>query len=203
VVATALVSDPEASAALVTLRNTSPHSLRDVPIAVTVRSSSGQVLYQNNTAGLAASLVSVPLLEPGQTFTWIDDQVQLGGGGAGNTAGGGEPAKGAKVEAIIGESPPVSQASSALPQMQISGLHTIEDPTLGEGTAGTVRNSSTITQTNLVIYGIERRGGRIVAAGRAELSSVPARGSVPFQIFFVGEPKGANPELSAPASTLE
>jgi hypothetical protein len=168
-----------------------------------VRSASGQVLYQNSAAGLAASLVSVPLLEPGQTFTWIDDQVQPGGGEAGTTSGGGQAAKGTKVEATVGESPPLSQAPSALPQMQITGLHTIEDPTLGEGTAGTVHNSSTTVQTNLVIYGIARRGGRIVAAGRAELASVPAGGSVPFQIFFVGEPKGASPELSAPASTLE
>jgi hypothetical protein len=60
-----------------------------------------------------------------------------------------------------------------------------------------------ITQTNLVIYGVARRGGRIVAAGRAELSSVPAGGEVPFEMYFVGEPKGASPEMSSPASTLE
>jgi hypothetical protein len=159
------------------------------------------VLYQNNAPGLAASLVSVPLLEPGRDFTWIDDQVPPGVSGEGNTSGSPEPGKGT-VQAVVGEAPPVKLAG-ALPQIGISAVHTIEDPTQGEGTTGTVSNMSTITQNNLVIYGVARRAGHIVAAGRAELSSVAAGGSVPFQMFFVGAPKGASLELSAPASTLE
>jgi hypothetical protein len=200
VLATKLVGDAEGSAALVTLLDTSPHPLHEIPIAITVRSTSGQVLYQNNTPGLAASLVSVPLLEPGQDFTWIDDQVPATGAGAGSSSAAGE--SGARVQAVVGEAPSVAQASASLPQMEISGIHTIEDPTQGEGTAGTVRNTSGIPQDNLVVYGIARRGGRVVAAARAELANVPAGGSAPFEMFFIGEPKGAKLELNAPASTL-
>jgi hypothetical protein len=42
-----------------------------------------------------------------------------------------------------------------------------------------------------------------VAAGRAVLPEVPAQGTnVPFQIYFVGDPSGAQIQTSAPASTF-
>ena len=43
--------------------------------------------------------------------------------------------------------------------------------------------------------------GKIVAAGRAVLAEVKPGTSVPFQAFFVGDPKGAKLEASAPATT--
>ena len=68
--------------------------------------------------------------------------------------------------------------------------------------AGTVRNRSTVTQQDLVVYAVARRGGKIVAAGRAVLPEVAAGASVPFQAFLVGEPSGARLEASAPPTTL-
>lgn len=195
VLGTALLSGEEAYAATVTMRNDSPHALSDVPIEITVHGSNGQVLYTNKAPGITGSLVSVPLLLPGEEFTWVDDQVQLGVGGS---------AKGATVAALLGEVPPVAKPAASLPQMRISDVHSVEEAALGEATAGTVSNPSPVTQEALVVYGVAERGGKVVAAGRAVLSQVGAHGSAPFQIFMIGSSGGgAKVELSAPASTLE
>ena len=51
------------------------------------------------------------------------------------------------------------------------------------------------------MFGVARRAGRIVAAGRAVLPELPAGSRLPFQIFFVGDPHGAQLQVSAPATT--
>jgi hypothetical protein len=188
VLATQVLHDSEGTAAVVTLRNLSPHALRDVPIAIAVKDAAGGTLYQNNTSGLEAALTAVPLLAPGGEFAWIDDQAQASGvGGAPIT-----------VSALVGEA---SQAPAGTPQIRVSGVHANEEAG-SEGEAGTVLNDSSVTQHGLVVYGIARRGGRIVAAGRAVLTEVAAHGSSPFQVLFIGSAAGAHVEASAPPSTL-
>lgn len=93
-------------------------------------------------------------------------------------------------------------ASGEPPQLSVRGVHVFEDPSNGVGEEGTVRNPSKVTQQKLVVYAVGRRAGRIVAAGRAVLPEVPAGGSVPFQVFFIGDPRGTQLQVSAPASTL-
>jgi hypothetical protein len=188
VLATQVLHDSEGAAAVVTLRNLTTHALHDVPIAITVRNAGGGVLYQNNAPGLEAALTTVPLLPTGGQFTWIDDQVQASGvGGAPST-----------VSALVGGAP---QAPMGAPQITLTGVHPDEEGG-GSGVAGTVHNDSPVTQRGLVVYGIARRGGRIVAAGRAVLSEVAAHGSSPFQVLFIGSDSGAHVEASAPPSTL-
>jgi hypothetical protein len=185
VVATAVLHDSEGTAAVVTLRNDSTHPLRNVPLAITVKDAAGGALYQNNAPGLEAALTSVALLKPGARFTWVDDQAQASG----------TPAS---VSALVGEAP---QAPASTPQIGVSGVHPTEEGA-GSGAAGAVHNDSTVTQRNLVVYAVARRGGRIVAAGRAVLSEVAAHSSSPFQVLFIGSGAGAQLEVSAPPSTL-
>jgi hypothetical protein len=59
-----------------------------------------------------------------------------------------------------------------------------------------------VTQLELVVYAVARRGGRIAAAGRAIVPQAPAGASTPFQVFFIGDPKGAQLSLTAPPTTL-
>jgi hypothetical protein len=66
---------------------------------------------------------------------------------------------------------------------------------------GTLTNGSGTAQSELVIYAVAKRGSRVVAAGRAVLASVAAGASVPFQVFFVGNPQGALLQLGAPTTT--
>ncbi len=184
VLGSAVVHSSVGTAVAVTLRNTSGHALAEAPIELTVRDGTGRVLYQNNTPGLQVSLTHVPLLEPGKTVVWVDDQVQVGGTQDSASALVGE-AKTASTE-------PTIEVTSARPST--TGPETSE--------SGNVANRSTIAQANLVVYAIARRAGKIVAAGRAVLPEVRAGTSIPFQIYFVGNPQDAQIEVSAPASTF-
>ncbi len=181
VVQTSVVHDSEGSAAVVTLRNTSARALRDVPIAITVRDSSRSTLYANSAPGLARSLVSVPLLAAHGQVVWIDDQVQAAG----------TPAS---VSAKVGEG---AAATGAIPRISIQGAHLAET----EGAEGTVVNHSQVTQTELVVYAVARRAGKIVAAGRAVVPQLPPDTPTRFQVFFIGDPHGAQLAFSAPPST--
>ena len=185
VVDTQSVHSSEGTAVVVTLRNVSTHALRDVPIAITVKGAGGSTLYQNNGTGLEAALTSVSLLAAGQQFAWIDDQVQAT-----------EAPK--SVSALVGEAP---QAPASVPRIVLTRVHANEEGG-SSGVAGTVHNDSAVTQRELVVYGIARRGTRIVAAGRAVLSKVAAHGSTPFQVLFIGSAAGAQVEASAPPSTF-
>ncbi len=174
------------TAVVVTLRNTSSTPLRDAPIEITVKGAGGRVAYQNSTAGLAPALTSVALLQPGAQTVWIDDQVQTTG----------TPKE---VSARVGQAP---SAPGPAPQLTVEGVHSFEEPGSGEGAEGTVTNHSTVTQQELVVYAVARRGERVVAAGRAVLPELTAGQSAPFQAFLIGSPKGAKLEASAPATTF-
>lgn len=196
VVSAIAVHDENGSAVVVSLRNTSTHPLHDAPIAIAVSSASGAKLYQNNAPGLDSTLVSVPLLEPGRETVWVDDQIPTTATApAKASARVGEPA-------TVGGPGQPANSSGAVPQLSVRGVHLFEDPSNGVGEEGTVLNPSKVTQQKLVVYAVGRRGGRIVAAGRAVLPEVASGGSVPFQVFFIGDPRGTQLQVSAPASTL-
>ncbi len=186
-----VVHSGESTAVVVALRNTSSHALENAPIEVTVRDAHGAVLYQNNASGLEPSLTTVSLLEPGQETIWVDDQVQTSGGTP------------ASASALAGEA---AQLSGTIPQMSVAGTHLASEAGAEATLSGTVENHSQTTQQNLVVYAVARRASKIVAAGRAVLPEVTAGTNsgtnVPFQIYFVGNPSGAQIQTSAPATTF-
>jgi hypothetical protein len=179
VLATAVLHDENGTAAVVTLRNDSSKPLRDVPIAIALHDPHGATLYQNNAPGLSSALVSAPLLMPGQQFDWVDDQVQASG--------------------ALGT---LSVRVGELPQIGVEDVHLTEESAGGQSAEGTVVNHSAVPQQELVIFAVGVRGGKIVAAGRAVLPSLSAHSSATFQVFFIGNPKGAALRVSAPATTL-
>jgi hypothetical protein len=185
--ATTVLHSSEGTAAVVTLRNLSATPLRDVPIEITVKDTRGAAVYTNDVPGLAAALVSVPLLPAHATTTWIDDQI---------LPTGGTPAS---VTAKVGEGLP---ATGAIPELSIEGAHLFEDPASGPSAEGSVVNHSPVSQQELVVYALALRAGKIVAAGRAVLPQAPAGASTHFQLYFIGDPRGAQLQLGAPATTL-
>jgi hypothetical protein len=190
VLATAVLHDANGTAAVVSLRNDSSAPLRDVPIAITLHSPSGGTLYQNNAPGLSTPLVSAPLLAPGRQFDWVDDQVQASG-----TLGA--------LSVRVGESPTAGGTrAGGIPSLSVQGVHLSEEAAGGSSAEGTVVNHSTVAQQELVIFAVGRRDGKIVAAGRAVVPNLPAHSSASFQAFFIGDPKGASLQLSAPPTTL-
>lgn len=184
VLGSTVVHSSVGTAVAVALHNNSAHILAAAPIELTVRDGKGSVLYQNNTPGLQASLTQVPLLEPGKTVVWVDDQVQVAG----------TPTS---ASALVGE----GKSASTAPKIEVTSA---QPSTAGAeaSESGSVANRSRVSQTNLVVYAIARREGKIVAAGRAVLPEVEAGTSAPFQIYFVGNPRSAQIEVSAPATTF-
>lgn len=182
----AVIHSSEGAAVVVSVRNTSSHVLEDAPIAITVRDAHGTVLFRNDAPGLDNSLTHISLLLPGRQTLWVDDQVPVSG-------------LPASVNALVGEG---RQASGGVPELSISGTHQISEAGVGAGVAGTVTNRSSSGQQHLVVYAIARNGARIVAAGRAVLQEVPSGASMPFQIYFTGNPHGAGIQTSAPATTF-
>ena len=64
VLSATVVHSTEGAAAAVTVRNSSSHTLSAVPIAITVKSTGGQTLYQNNAPGLEAGSRRSPRSRP-------------------------------------------------------------------------------------------------------------------------------------------
>ena len=177
----------EGAVAVLRLRNRSPRTLRDVPIAITVRGTAGRTLYQNNAPGLETALTSLASVPARGEATWIDDQVQVSSART-------------SVSAVVGEAP---AAGGLLPRIEVVDLHPSEESaTGGRNVAGTVRNRSSVPQQSLAVYVLARRGSEIIAAGRALLSEVAAGASVPFQALLVGAPNGGRLEASAPPPTF-
>jgi hypothetical protein len=185
-----VVRSHETTAVVVALRNTSSHALENAPIEVTVRDAHGTVLYQNNVSGLEPSLTTVSLLEPGQETIWVDDQVTASG----------TPVS---ASALVGEA---TQESATVPHLSVADTHLSAEAGAEATLSGTVSNHSQTTQQNLVVYAVARRASKIVAAGRAVLPEVTAGTNagtnVPFQIYFVGDPSGAQIQTNAPATTF-
>ncbi|HEX4838310.1 MAG TPA: hypothetical protein VFV03_07305 [Solirubrobacteraceae bacterium] len=175
------------TAVVMELRNTSRHALENAPIEITVRDAKGVVLFQNNQPGLEPSLTKVSLLMPGAETMWVDDQVQVAG----------VPAT---ASARVGEA---AQVRGIVPQLSVSSAKPTGEAGGEAGEAGTVTNKSTVAQAHVVVYAVARRAGKIVAAGRAVLPEVGPGASVPFQVYFVGDPSGgAQIQTSAPATSF-
>ena len=65
-----------------------------------------------------------------------------------------------------------------------------------------MRNRSEVDQRELVLYGVARKGGEIVAAGRAQVRRVKPGGSASFRMYFIGDPRGAELTISVPPTSL-
>jgi hypothetical protein len=181
----ALVRGTEGTAAVLTLHNSSTKAIREVPISISLKDAHGATVYTNSTPGLAKTLTSLALLPAHGDGVWIDDQI---------------PGTSAKSLATkVGEGATVSGAT---PRLKISETQLTKDPSGAATVEGTIENASSTAQSELIVYALARKGGSVVAAGRAVLASLAPGASAPFQAFFVGAPAGAKLQLSVPPTTL-
>jgi hypothetical protein len=180
-----LLHSSEGLAGVVSLQNRTGTALREVPVKVVVRDASGKLLYTNATPGQSPPLVSVALIPAHGHVDWIDDQIP-------------PQSAAAKASAIAGEASP---APGTAPKLSVRGIHLVDDPSSGPGAEGEIVNGSAVTQHELVVYAVAEHGGRVVAAGRAVLPEAPAHSATRFQLFFIGDPRGAKLTVTAPPST--
>jgi hypothetical protein len=188
VLGTTLLHDQYGDAIVVEVRNESQQTLVNMPILIDLRDSKGESIYRNDLSGLDPALTHIPLLEPGETFDWVNDQLSPNG-----------TPKSAKVK--IG--PSDGTAPQKLPEIEV-GSPKLENNPSGILARGQVTNKSQIDQLKLVVYAVARSGGKVVAAGRGQFKSLKAGGSPgTYNIFFIGDPRGADVTVAAPPSVLQ
>lgn len=187
VLGTTVLHDQNGDAVVVEVQNETNQTLVDVPILIDIKDAKGKTIYKNDTAGLDFALNHIAVLEPHQTFAWVNDQVQPSG----------IPKSG---KAVVGE--PESKPPAKLPELVVSPPRLGHDIS-GAKVTGTVTNRSGIDQSQLVLFAVARSGGRIVAAGRGLIkkSKVGAQ-PAPYVIFFIGNPTG-DVTIQAPPTVLQ
>ncbi len=187
VVEKVVLSDENGSAVAVILKNSSKEGLSDATIRVDVKDAKGKSVYRNDMAGIEFGLTHVPVVKPGGQVFWVNDQVLA-------TA----PPK--SVDVKVGE----AKGLPAVPEIEVSKPKLEKDPASGIEATGTVTNKSGIEQTDLVLYAIARKGGKIVAAGRGMVAKLKADGKPEtFHIFFIGNPTSADVSVIAPPVNLK
>jgi len=185
----AVLSDQNGAAAVAVLRNKTKRPLIKVPVSIDVLGpKKGKPVFSNTDPGLDPSLTGFGLIKPGQTVYWVHDQVLATGKLGGVKV---KPGKDAG-------NPPAK-----LPEIEVGPAKLAEDATSGIAAEGKVTNRSDVLQRKLVIYGVARKGDRIVAGGRSLVEKLNPGKSARYQIFFIGNPRGARIELAAPPTALE
>lgn len=184
-----VVRDANGTAAVVVLRNGGAQALTGVPVAIAVKDAHGKAIWRNDAPGLEAGLTHAALLPAGRTVDWVNDQVQPASGTA------------VAVAARIGAGTP-SPAGARDVRIGVGGAKLEGDPASGVTAVAQAQNRSDIAQTGLVIAAVARRAGRIVAAGRAIVPALKPHGHARFQVFFIGDPRGAQLSFDPQPSTL-
>jgi hypothetical protein len=175
---TTMLTDKVGTAVVVELRNDSGRDLIDVPIAIDVLDARGRSVYTNTTPGLEPALAAVPYIPAGEEVAWVHDQVLATG-------------KPASVEVEVGASD--ETFSGDLPKVSVSDPKLEGDPFTGVAAGGEVVNESGEDIDRLLLYGVGREGGRIVAAGRGAIEPFKANGKpAPYNIYFIGDPRGVD-----------
>jgi hypothetical protein len=186
VVDTTLLSDQNGDAVVVTLKNEGKDTLVNVPIVVDL-SAGKKSVYRNDEAGLETALNHVPVIQPGETVDWVNDQV--------NPI---SKPDSAKVKVGIPEAP----APAKIPEVIVSPPR-MQNSSLGPKVSGTVTNKSQIDQLKLVLFAVARSGGRVVAAGRGGVKKLKAGDGHAYSLFFIGNPTGGDVTVTGPPTTFK
>jgi len=178
-----LLSSAGRTAVAVRLTGTSTDAQVNVPLRVSVTGAGGTELYSNDTGGLEPSLQRIALLAPGRAEWWVDDQVLIT-----KPASAAHLSVGTGTAARPGPIPALSTSGVELSQQ--NGLTVIN---------GELVNHSSRTQDKIPVFAVAVRAGKVVAAGRAIVETLPGGSAAPapFEIFMVGNPAGATVELTA------
>lgn len=188
VVTKSIVQDPTGVAVAVEVHNSGPTQV-DVPIAITVTGKGGKRLFANDTPGLDASLVSIPILKKGETTTWVNNQITAA-------------SKATRVKVVVGNGKAAPAGSP--PKISLSAVEKDRDAD-GAFVHGRANNRSPAAQRRLTISCVAVSGGKVTAAGRSVLDKLPAKSEskkpTRFTAFLIGNPGDAPVRCAAPAVT--
>ena len=142
------------------LTNTGAQAQANFPVLIDVLDAKGRSVYRNDTTGIEPSIQQLALLPAHATEWWVDNEV---------LASGGPPAA---VTAAVGAStrrgaaPPFrrSRPAASAPATASPGPHV----------SVTVENRSTVAQSELAVYAVALRAGKVVGAGRGVVPALAA-----------------------------
>ena len=183
-----LLSAEDEVAVAVGLRNRGDVALSGLPLAVWVELSNGKKVQINRRNGNYAK-GHTPILEPGEQATWIfttDEELK----------------KPQSALVRVGVQDRLLQpVPSRLPSFDISSEVTQRD---GASVAVvSVSNGEDFPQFELPVYAWAERGGRYVAAGRAQIRELEPGETDTVQIRLIGDPKAADVQVASPPSIFE
>jgi hypothetical protein len=184
-----MITDEYGTVVVARVKNSGAAGQIDVPIQIDVRNAKGKSVYRNDIEGLEEGLVNIQVVEPRAEAWWVNDQVLATG-------------KPASVEIEIGTSK--ERYPARLPEIEVSEPKILNDPVSGVFATGKVTNRSSIEQTDLLIYAVATKGGKVVAAGRGLIPKLKADGKAEtYNIYFIGDPQGADIEVLANPQNFE
>jgi hypothetical protein len=184
---TALLHDQNGDAVVVEVKNDSNKTLVNVPILVDIRDGK-KTVYKNDTAGLDFALNHIAVLQPHETFDWVNDQVT---------------AEGKTVKATVGD-PEAKPPAGPLPKIDVSPPRAGSDFSGPKVSGEVTSDSKNIEQQRLILFAVARQGGRIVAAGRGQIKALKTGAKpAPYVIYFIGNPVGADVTIQAPPTVLQ
>lgn len=186
VVETTLLTDQNGDAVVVTLKNEGKQTLVNTPILVDLHAGKKSV-YKNGIPGLEPALNHVPLMKPGETVDWVNDQLT-------------PSTKPDSAKVTIGV--PVDPPPASIPDVAVSPPQ-LENSSLGPKVTGSVTNKSQLDQLKLVIFAVARSGGRVVAAGRGGLKKLKVGDSHAYTAFFIGNPSGGDLTVTVPPTVFK
>jgi hypothetical protein len=158
----------------------------NVPITFTVSGKDGKPQFSNTLAGLEPSLQTLATAVPHKTTWWVNDQL----------LGAKDPTK-VKVE--IGD----GKRIDTVPEVDVSDTDFKPDPA-GTYYEGVLTNKTGKDLTNVPVFGVGLKGGKVVAAGRSIVPKLPAKPTpgkpTKFRIFFTGDPTGTTVQVTVAPS---
>jgi hypothetical protein len=186
-----ILHDANGTAVVVELHNTGKQAEAQVPIGIELADAKGKKIFANDAPGLEPALVSVPLVRTGKDTFWVHNQIIAA------TA----PSK-LVVKVGVAKS---TDIPAQPPHITLSNIKLDKDDS-GAFVTGVVHNRSKVTQKRITIFCVAKKGGRIVAAGRAvvdKLSPSPTPKPIRFSVYFIGNPAGATLDFSVPPVVLK
>ncbi len=156
------------------------------PIDVRLLDATGAVVAETNVEGADPVFVHVPFVPAGGTSFYVNDLLA-------------PTATPVKAEVTLGGTP--ITVPTPAPALEATAEY-VEDPDYGPSFNGTVTNGTDVTQEQVIVQVVARRGDDVVAAGTSIVKGLAPGASATFEGLFVGDPKGAKLTVSAPVSNI-